>query len=227
MSGSKRQTWTTWFTSDTHYGHEAVIRFCNRPFKSVEEMDEAMIDNWNKKVKPEDLCIFVGDVFMYCKPDRIKEILSKLNGDRKILVYGNHDRDRRRMMNLGFTLVVEEMTLEILDENVLLSHYPFRMKPLLYNWIKLKRALFNIIRKTGIPIRKIYLEKYHDRRPIDRGQFLIHGHTHSNHKINGKAIHVGVDAWKYKPVNIEDIRKLILEVRKNGPKYIRYNSNED
>lgn len=223
----KTKHFTTWFTSDTHYGHESVIKFCDRPFSSVEEMDNAMIDNWNKRVKPEDLCIFVGDVFMHCKADRMREILSRLNGDRKILVFGNHDRERHRMMGMGFSLVVDEMTMTIAGERVLLSHYPFRMKKSLYTWIKIKSKIFKLIRWLGFDIRNIYFEKYHDRRPVDRGQFLIHGHTHDKFKVNGRAIHVGVDAWKYKPVNIQEISKLITDIKKNGPRYIKYEPKDD
>lgn len=221
------KSWTTWISSDQHYGHEAVIKFCDRPFSSVEEMNEAMIFNWNKVVKPEDLCIFVGDVFMHTKPQQIKEILSRLNGNRKILIFGNHDRERHKMMNLGFALVVDEMVMTIAGEKVHFSHYPFRMNEWLFKWVKIKAAVSKALRWCGIPTKPIFFEKYHDRRPIDKGQFLIHGHCHSKHKINGRAIHIGVDARKFRPVNIQEISNEIAEIKKNGPKYIKYKSNED
>ena len=51
------------FTSDTHFGHEAIIKFCSRPFKDAHEMDEVMINNWNNKVGPDDL-IFHHHIYL-------------------------------------------------------------------------------------------------------------------------------------------------------------------
>ena len=223
----KTKSWTTWFASDHHFGHANVIDFCNRPFSTIQEMDQSLIDNHNRLVKPEDLVIFVGDVFMYCTPDRMKEVVSQLNGERKILVIGNHDKDPRAMMNLGFDFVVSEMSMKIADETVLFSHYPFRMGSILYQWVKFKSRVFKLLNKIGIKVRRISPERYHNKRPVDRGQFLIHGHTHNSNKINGRAIHVGVDAWNYKPVNIQQISNLISQVKKHGPKYHNVRRNED
>lgn len=53
-----------YFTADTHFGHCNVIRFCDRPFASAEEMDEAMIQNWNERVTGNDTVYILGDKFL-------------------------------------------------------------------------------------------------------------------------------------------------------------------
>ena len=76
-------------TSDTHFGHENIIKYCNRPFPNAEEMDKALIDNWNAVVGKNDTVIHLGDVGLASK-SRLKEIISQLNG-HKLLIKGNHD----------------------------------------------------------------------------------------------------------------------------------------
>jgi len=218
--------WTTWVTSDIHFGHANCIDFCNRPFANVDEFKEKFIADWNSLVRPKDLCIFVGDIFFYHSKNQMKETLARMNG-KKVLVRGNHDDEHRTMMSVGFGISVDEMIMTIAGEQVHFSHYPFRMNPWLFKWVKFKAIISKTLRWCGIPTKPIFFEKYHTKRPIDRGQFLVHGHTHSNHKINGRAIHIGVDAWKFKPVNIQQISNMIAEVKKNGPKYKRYDSKED
>lgn len=75
--------------SDTHFGHENIIRYCNRPFGSVEEMDRALIKNWNDTVTNKDVVIHLGDVGLGNK-DYVAGIIKQLNG-KKILIMGNHD----------------------------------------------------------------------------------------------------------------------------------------
>ena len=82
----------TYVVSDTHFNHENVIRYSNRPYASVEEMNEALIANWNNVVKPEDVVICLGD-FALGNKDDIPGIVARLNG-MKILVRGNHDRSK-------------------------------------------------------------------------------------------------------------------------------------
>lgn len=84
-----------WVTSDTHLNHKNIIAYCpaSRPFSSVEEMNEALITNWNSCVAPEDTIIHCGDFFMG-PLDAIEPILNRLNG-HIILIQGNHDTPQR------------------------------------------------------------------------------------------------------------------------------------
>ena len=78
-----------WLTSDTHFLHKRVIEFCRPQFTSVEEMNETLIENWNKVVKPGDKVYHLGDVYIG-NPNFLKAIWLRLNG-RKRLILGNHD----------------------------------------------------------------------------------------------------------------------------------------
>jgi len=75
--------------SDTHFNHANIIRYCNRPFSSTEEMDKTMIKNWNETVSNKDIVIHLGD-FGLGNKEYIASIISQLNG-KKILIMGNHD----------------------------------------------------------------------------------------------------------------------------------------
>lgn len=110
------------FTSDLHFGHKNIIRFDNRPFTSVEEMDEALIRNWNKKVKKNDLIYILGDISWH-KDDKTCEIFERLNG-RKILIKGNHDRVHGKIKNYFEEITdYKEITLPG-NKHITLCHYP-------------------------------------------------------------------------------------------------------
>lgn len=78
------------FTSDLHLGHENCIRLCNRPFSSIEEMDETLIENWNHKVTGKDTVYILGDL-IYRSQKPPEEYLRRRRG-KKHLILGNHDR---------------------------------------------------------------------------------------------------------------------------------------
>jgi len=77
------------YIADMHFDHEEIIAYDNRPFDSVEEMNEAMITNWNRVTGPEDLTWILGD-FCAKGPERWTELLDRLHG-KKALIIGNHD----------------------------------------------------------------------------------------------------------------------------------------
>lgn len=78
--------------SDTHFGHKSTLKFDTnpRPFTSVEEMNQVMIQNWNSVVRPEDTVYHLGDFAYKCSSGMIRSIFRQLNGEI-ILVKGNHD----------------------------------------------------------------------------------------------------------------------------------------
>ena len=77
-----------YFTADTHFGHEAIIKMCQRPFESLADMNEQLIQRWNKKVRGNDTVYIIGDMFFRCK--NAEEILRSLKGKKKLII-GNHD----------------------------------------------------------------------------------------------------------------------------------------
>lgn len=114
-----------WFTSDLHFGHRNIIRFCNRPWKTVEEMDKALINNWNSVVGKDDIVFDLGD-FAFASNSRWKDILNQLNGHH-YLILGNHDVSRYpgdKTMEL-FERVEYQMIIKIDDRYVYLNHYPY------------------------------------------------------------------------------------------------------
>jgi len=115
-------------TSDSHHNHGNIIRFCNRPFVNVKEMDEALINNWNSVTNNESIIIINGD---FCFGDKTKwrSYLKQLNGT-KYLVLGNHDRDKD-IPTECFAGICDIMSLSIGDYEkqdsivtAIIAHYP-------------------------------------------------------------------------------------------------------
>jgi calcineurin-like phosphoesterase family protein len=108
------------FTSDLHFWHRNVIAYCNRPFSSVEEMNEGLISRWNSVVTAEDTVFVLGDV-CFGGRSKLRPILERLLGE-VILVKGNHDHTEHTRL---FKTVVTGWHLKLGGEDVTLSHYPF------------------------------------------------------------------------------------------------------
>ena len=181
-----------WFTSDHHFGHFNIIKYCNRPFNSVGHMHAMMESCWNDAVAPGDTVYYLGDFAMNAR--MVPEILRNLNGT-KILIAGNHDKCHsgtprwvEHYLSAGFDSVQTEMDMEIAGENVLLHHFPYR--------------------NEADPNQKHFAQ-----RPVDQGRWLIHGHVHDRWKVVKKQINVSVEVWDFSPVSLEALEQLI----KAGP----------
>ncbi|MBY5755881.1 hypothetical protein [Rhizobium leguminosarum] len=124
------------YLADTHLGHERMLSMQPRPFSTIEEHDEYIIEAWNSVVNDSDFVYHLGD-FAFClsrDADRIKAIFGRLKG-RKYLILGNHDLDKRG--NLHPTLASlewagrPEHALRTKDggHDLWLSHYAARSWP--------------------------------------------------------------------------------------------------
>lgn len=182
-----------YFTSDHHFGHANIIRYCNRPFGDVEEMNRGLVDNWNDTVAPSDEVWVLGDVAMGQREETLK-LVRGLHG-RKLLLPGNHDKCWRghKSWDLHMALYYEcgfehifkgDTTLELAGEEVLVSHFPYR---------------------NDGPND----ESFAKFRPADRGGWLLHGHVHDSWRQWGRMINTSVEAWDYHPVSAETIEGLI------------------
>ena len=167
-----------WFTSDYHLGHKNIIKYCKRPFKSLEQMNKTIIRNHNERVKKEDFVFHIGDFcFKNSSGKRgegikifAKEWESKLNG-KIIHIKGNHDR------NNSTKTIIERLTIGYGNKRINLVHKP-EMADINYK-----------INFTGHVHEKWEIKKV--RKDFDFTD----------------CINVGVDVWRFYPVTFDEIIK--------------------
>ena len=106
---------------DPHFGHENIIKYCNRPFKDIEEMNETLISNWNSVVNAQDRIYLCGDIAMNKK---YIPLVSKLNG-HKVLIKGNHD-----IFPLDHYLpYFDDIRSYVVENGIIISHIPVLLNP--------------------------------------------------------------------------------------------------
>jgi calcineurin-like phosphoesterase family protein len=197
-----------YFTSDHHFWHANVIKYCNRPFASVEEMNEMMVKNWNDIIKPEDDVYVLGDFSMAF---RSVELYSARLMGRKFLISGNHDwthsyhkkaRDiNKRVQQMikygehGWTVLKEQTEIDLPGAGTFnLCHFPYA---------------------DGTD-GKLNTDKYAKWRPADDGRILLCGHIHEKWLTKRSPqgtlmINVGVDVHDFKPVSEKQILDIIVK----------------
>lgn len=195
------------FTSDHHFGHANIIKYCDRPYDNVNEMNEDLIKRWNGAVGPSDLVYYLGDFSMTL--GAVERITPRLNG-RKILIAGNHDHihpyhgksrkpevlaaNTKIYEDAGWTIAPLNMALWIEEGQVVvtLCHFPYASAP-----------------------DPSYKDKYTKYRPEDVSQWLLCGHRHlrSQEHLDRRIIDVGVDANNYTPISLEYVLELIRSPR--------------
>lgn len=183
-----------WLSSDLHFFHRNVISYCNRPFADVEEMNWKLINIFNELVQPDQDLILLGDLCFGGK-QRWASTVARLNGKKK-MIKGNHDGINATPLRefgiesalYGCIIIVDDDYQELY--NFALSHYPYQY--------------------TG---DHTDVERYTERRLIDSGGWLLHGHVHTLWQTKGRMINVGVDMWDMKPVSLAQIVKIVDEAQ--------------
>lgn len=173
-------------TSDLHLSHANVIRFDNRPFKDVTEMNEALVRNWNEVVRDEDNIYCIGD-FSFGGAEETEKYLRRLNG-HKHLILGNHDMDA----NYNIKPKLEQVFKKYFET---IAH----LKSVTY-----KGYMFDM---CHYPI-----EEWHWQH---KGKIMLHGHSHNTAQYNAKQQYrrydVGVRANNYYPVSLDQIISIVKD----------------
>lgn len=164
-----------WFTSDTHLGHANIITYCGRPFASVEEQDETLLANINALVQPDDTLYHLGD-FAWRGQD-LPAIRARINCRNISVLVGNHDD--RKLLGRVFDKVADLSYLKVAETGrFLLCHYP------LESWHPSYDQLHGHV---------------HSARPTGQAPRVQNGRTRTIR------LDVGVDAWDYKPVSLDQL----------------------
>lgn len=181
------------FTSDTHFGHTNIMKYCDHKFKNITEHDETLILNWNKVVAPGDDVYHGGDVAFGKDLGHIRDnILRRLNG-RIHLTVGNHDHSRYRKMmeNIGWDVEymhyirVKDEEVEGGVQEITICHYP------MISW-----------------------------RASHRGSWQLFGHHHHSTTAKGLNVYkrispnqmdIGVDGHNFTPISYEKVKEIITK----------------
>lgn len=166
-----------YFTSDLHLGHNNIIKYTNRPFKDYREMDNILIDNWNKTIKDKDEVYILGDLTMG-DPDIVDRYLSRMNG-RKYLIRGNHDYFANIYNGNQLIWIKDYYELKHNKEYIILCHYPFN------EWNR----------------------SYHGSLHLHGHQHNHSDYNLDQRKNNKNRYDVGVDANDFKPISLDKILK--------------------
>lgn len=173
--------------SDLHMGHWNIVRYCNRPFKSLDEMNSKLIHNYNERVKPEDMVYNLGDFCFKNTPggkegegslERADHWRSKLNG-QMVLLRGNHDRNNSAK---GY---IDRMYITYGTFNIELAHRPEDLK---------RDADFSLCGHVHDKWKHIWIDLLGAKAP--EPQLLSDPHL---------VINCGVDVWNFRPVHMDEI----------------------
>jgi len=114
-----------WFTADFHLDHFNILRYCNRPFPNVQEMNRVILDQLNRWVKPNDVLYFLGDFCMGSKA-RVAQFRNQIRCKTIFAVPGNHDKQLRKLTQ-EFHWLNDLAEVSVNGQRIVLCHYAMRV----------------------------------------------------------------------------------------------------
>lgn len=114
-----------WFTADFHLNHSNILRYCNRPFPNVEEMNRVIIDRLNGRVKTNDILYFLGDFCMGSR-SRAAEFRGQIRCRTIFAIPGNHDKQIRKLIK-EFNWLNDLTEISVNNQRIMLCHYAMRV----------------------------------------------------------------------------------------------------
>ena len=164
--------------ADTHFGHTNCIKFDNRPFQSIKEHDESLIENWNSVVKEGDDVYHIGDVFYRAGKEGVKNICEKLNG--KIhLIKGNHEHESQKYAKQRFSSIQNYLEIKHSGHEICMFHYP------ILEWNKCHRGMIHL-----------------------HGHVHQNLQEKESNYYKYKVFDMGCMGWNYTPINLDEIIRL-------------------
>lgn len=168
-----------WFTADWHLDHENIIKFCNRPFKNAEEMNNVIINNVNSVVLPNHRLYVLGDIANKQASGRLAQFRSRINCTSVYAVLGNHDKYEE--IRKHFTVLPAQHMYKQDDYRLVLSHYAMRV------WHHSHHGAGHL-----------YGHSHGKLSPMV-----------TNDGRGAMAFDVGVDCWDFKPLSLDQVKEVM------------------
>lgn len=214
-----------WFSSDLHLGHQRVIELCDRPFESVEEMNERIIANFNDVAGKGSRLVLMGDTCMGQLAESL-EWLGKLEADEVILIPGNHDRwsmayehrgdsaQKRFEFKQRYEAALGGRGVAMFDWAPSIWHGLFSLTG---DWAHVGEP-WSLVEFSHYPYKgkgdsHEGDDRYNWLRGEDNGLPLVCGHVHGAWKHKEKMFNVGVDVNDFKPVSEDEVLAWLESLR--------------
>jgi calcineurin-like phosphoesterase family protein len=171
------------FCADTHFRHSNILKYCSRPFNTIEEHDKTIKKNWNNAVNPGDTVYFLGD---WCFGSRLDALnyIRELNGYIKF-IWGNHDKALKDLKRFAHHFSPELDRVEFLGDYAEITYQ--------HQFIVLSHYAFRVFNKSHY------------------GSWNLFGHSHATlpDDPHSLSIDIGVDAHAYTPISFEKVKEIM------------------